>query len=139
MDNCFSRNPVYVFKKTIQCGRKTQNSLYSLSQRLAEKRQKYFSEYRKREAKINSDFYFLVFILCICSFNFMKIFSFHITNKYFYCFVNWVLLSSFLVIVFVSHCAHMFSAVESFFLFPVPGFCIFAIECVREPGNHRKF
>ena len=66
MGNCFSRNPVYVFKKTIQCGRKTQNSLYSLSQRLAEKRQKYFSEYRKREAKINSDCYFLVFILCIC-------------------------------------------------------------------------
>ena len=33
---------------------------------MAEKIQKYFSEYGKREAKINSDCYYLVFILCIC-------------------------------------------------------------------------
>ena len=33
---------------------------------IARKKTKIFSEYRKREAKINSDCYFLVFILCIC-------------------------------------------------------------------------
>ena len=31
MDNCFYLNQVYVFKKIILCGRKTQNPLYSLS------------------------------------------------------------------------------------------------------------
>ena len=30
------------------------------------RKKKTFSEYRKREAKINSGCYFLVFILCIC-------------------------------------------------------------------------
>ena len=30
------------------------------------KKTKYFCEFRKREVKINSDCYFLVFILCIC-------------------------------------------------------------------------
>ena len=33
---------------------------------IARKKAKIYSEYRKREAKINSDCYFLVFILCIC-------------------------------------------------------------------------
>ena len=33
---------------------------------IGRKIQKYFSEYRKIEAKINSDCYFLVFMLCIC-------------------------------------------------------------------------
>ena len=32
---------------------------------IARKKTKIFSAYRKREAKINSDCYFLVFILCI--------------------------------------------------------------------------
>ena len=58
------------------------------------KKQNYFSEYRKREAKINFDCYFLVFILCICI-NFIKIFSFDISNRYFYCSVYWLHISSF--------------------------------------------
>ena len=43
-----------------------ENSKPSVFAKLAEKMQKYFSDYRKREAKINSDCYFLVFILCVC-------------------------------------------------------------------------
>ena len=43
-------------------------SLISMHYKLeiVRKKRKIFSEYRKREAKINSDCYFLVFILCIC-------------------------------------------------------------------------
>ena len=48
---------------------------------VARKNTKIFSEYRKRAAKIN----------------------FVITNRYFYYLVNWLLLSSFLVIMFISH------------------------------------
>ena len=33
---------------------------------IARKKTKIFSAYGKREAKVNSDCYFLVFILCIC-------------------------------------------------------------------------
>ena len=33
---------------------------------IARKRTKIFSEYKKREAKTNSDCYFLAFILCLC-------------------------------------------------------------------------
>ena len=51
MDNCFSLNPAMSLKKDDSVDRKTQNPLYSLSYRLAEKRQKYFSQYRKREGK----------------------------------------------------------------------------------------
>ena len=75
------------------------------------------------------------------NFNFIKtyyyIFSFDITNRYFYCFGNWLLLSSFLVIVFVSHA--YFLLCKGFFLFPVLVFHVLAIECVREPGNRKKF
>ena len=74
------------------------------------------------------------------SFNFFKIyeyiFSFFITNRYF-CFGNLLLLSSFLVIVFVNHAYFLLYTV--FCLFPVPGFRVFAIECLREPGNLKKF
>ena len=80
------------------------------------------------------------------NFNFIKtyyyIFSFDITNRYFYCFGNWLLLSSFLVIVFVSHAyflLYLLYFFKVFCLFPVPGFRVFAIECVREPGNCKKF
>ena len=73
------------------------------------------------------------------NFNFIKtyyyIFSFDITNRYFYCFGNWLLLSSFLVIVFVSHV--YFLLYKAFCLFPVPGFRDFAVEFVREPGNRK--
>ena len=69
-----------------------------------------------------------VYIVYMHSFNFIKIFSFGITNRYFYCFVNWLLLSSFLVTVFVSR---TFSAIESF-LFPAPGVsCFHHRLCLR--------
>ena len=73
-----------------------------------------------------------VHIVYMHSFNFIKIyyyiFSFDITNIYFYCFGNWLVLSSFLVIVFVSHA--YFLLYKVFCLFPVRGFRVFATECV---------
>ena len=48
---------------------------------------------------------------------------------YFFC--------SFLVILFVNDTS--FLLYNIFSLFPVPGFRVFAIECVREPGNRKKF
>ena len=59
------------------------------------------------------------------------------TNRYFYCFGNWLLLSSFPVRVFVSH--PYFLLYKVFCLFPVPVFRVFAIEYAREPGNCKKF
>ena len=49
---------------------------------IGRKKNIYFSECRKREVKINSDCYFLVFILCICIVLILLkyIFSFDITN-----------------------------------------------------------
>ena len=88
---------------------------------------------RKREAKINS----VVFECSYCayaSFTFIKIFSFDITNRYFYCLAYW-LLSSFLVIVFVTH---TFSAVESFLFissFRFSCFCHRVCLRTREPHN----
>ena len=41
------------------------------------------------------------------SFDFIKIFSFDIINRYFYCFAYWLLLSTFLVIMFVSRACFM--------------------------------
>ena len=40
-----------------------ENPLYSVRQKLEEKIKKYFSEWGRREAKINSDCYFSVFLL----------------------------------------------------------------------------
>ena len=85
---------------------------------------------RKREAKINS----VVFECSYCayaSFTFIKIFSFDITNRYFYCLAYW-LLSSFLVIVFVTH---TFSAVESFLFILSSRFSCF---CHRVCSRTRK-
>ena len=50
-----------------------------------------------------------VHIVHMHSLNFIKIFSFDISNRYFYCFAAWLL---FLVIVFVTHAC--FSVLESF-------------------------
>ena len=55
-----------------------------------------------------------VHIVDMHSFNFIKIFSFDINNRYFYCFAYWLLLSSFLVIVFVTHTCFL---LQKFFLF----------------------
>ena len=67
MDSCFSLNPVYVFIKRDDSAQE-ENSKPSVFGKfeIARKKTKIFSEYRKREAKINFDCYFLVFILCIC-------------------------------------------------------------------------
>ena len=96
---------------------------------MAEKKQKYFREY-----------FWLLFCsahiyVYMHSFNFIKIFSFDITNRYFYSFVNWSLLSSFLVIVFVSH---MFSAIESFFLVSRSRFSCFHHRVCSRTGKPQK-
>ena len=94
--------------------------------KIARKNTKIFSEYRKREAKINSDCYFLAFIFVYMhSFNFIKILSFDITNRYFHCFVNWLLLSWFLVIVFVSHTCFLLQKV--FLFISSSGFKLFEV------------
>ena len=76
-----------------------------------------------------------VHIVHMHSFNFIKIFSFDISNRYFYCFAHWLLPSSFLVIVFVTH---TFSAVESFLFissFRFSCFCHRVCLRTREPHN----
>ena len=77
-----------------------------------------------------------VHIVHMYSFNFIKIFSFDISNRYFYCFAYWLLLSSFLVIAFVTHTYFLLEKV--FCLFPVPGFRVSAIDCVRERVNLKR-
>ena len=72
-----------------------------------------------------------VHIVHMHSVNFIKIFSFDISNKYF-CFAYWILLSSFLVILFVNH---TFSAVESFLLISSSEFSCF---CHRVCSRIRK-
>ena len=58
------------------------------------------------------------------SFNFIKIFRFDISNRYFYCFAYWLLLRSFLVIVF--------SAIENVLFISSSGFsCFCHIVCSR--------
>ena len=66
MDNCFSLNPVCVYKKRRFCaeGKPRTFSVFGKLE-IGKKRPKYFRECRKREAKINLDCYFLVIILCI--------------------------------------------------------------------------
>ena len=71
------------------------------------------------------------------SFNFIKIFSFDISNRYFYCFAYWLLLSSFLVIVFVTHTV-MFSAVESFLLIFSSEFSCFCHRLCSRTRKPRK-
>ena len=76
-----------------------------------------------------------VHIVHMHSFNFIKILSFDISNRYFYCFACWLLLSSSLVIVFVTH---TFSAVESFLFissFRFSCFCHRVCLRTREPHN----
>ena len=65
IDNCFSLNPVYVFKKRRFCT-PGKASVFAKLEISKKKTKKYFSESRKRETKINSDYNFLLFILCIC-------------------------------------------------------------------------
>ena len=107
---------------------------------MTEKIQNYFSEYRKREAKINFDCYFLyviwyiiVHIVYMHSFNFTKIFSFDISNRYFYCFAYWFLLSSFLLCLLPTR----FLPQKVFCLFPVRGLRVSARVCsrTRKPQN----
>ena len=62
--NVFSLSPVYVFKKRQFCVAGKPSAFPKLE--IGKKRQKYFSECRKKEVKINSVCYFLVFILYIC-------------------------------------------------------------------------
>ena len=70
-----------------------------------------------------------VHIVRMHSFNFIKIFSFDISNRYFYCFAYWLLLSSFIVIVFVTHTC---SAGESFLFISSSGFLCFCHRaCLR--------
>ena len=74
-----------------------------------------------------------VHIVHMHSFNFTKIFSFDISNRYFYCFAVRLLLSSFIVIAFVIHTC--FSAVESFLFISSSGFSCF---CHRVCSRNRK-
>ena len=76
-----------------------------------------------------------VHIVYMHSFNFIKIFSFDITNRYSYYFVNWLLLSSFLVIVFVSH---TFSAIESFLFISCSRFSCFLNGLCSRNGKPQK-
>ena len=73
-----------------------------------------------------------VHIVHMHSFNFIKILSFDISNRYFYCFACWLLLSSSLVIVFVTH---TFSAVESFLFISSSRF---SCSCHRVCSRTRK-
>ena len=85
----------------------------------------------------------IVHVVYMHSFDFIKIyyiFSFDITNRHFYCFGNWLLLSSFLVILFGSHAYFLFYKV--FCLFPVLGFRFsgfsFLCFCHRVCSRTRK-
>ena len=69
------------------------------------------------------------------SFNFIKIFSFDITNRYFRCLVNLLILSSFLAIGFLSH---TFSAIESFFFISSSGFSCFRHRLCSKNGKPQK-
>ena len=70
------------------------------------------------------------------SFNFIKIFSFNITNRYFHCFVNWLLLSRFLVIVFVSHTC--FLLLKVFLFISSFGFSCFRHGLCSRNGKPQK-
>ena len=62
MDNCFSLNPVYVYKTRRFCVEgKPRTSVFGKLE-IGKKRPKYLCS---REAKINLDCYFLVIILCM--------------------------------------------------------------------------
>ena len=76
-----------------------------------------------------------VHIVHMHSFNFIKIFSFDISKIYFYCFAYWLLLSSFLVILFLT--THVY-CYRKFFVICSSGFSCFCHRVCSRTGKPQK-